>query len=260
MLSNLLEHFFPALDDKGDSLLWSDFEKALGIMDRENVLDYCQTGHNLEDYENISHYAYDIEDSPDIYLSSILSDLYACFHAWVNSLAIYGEDTSLPYFEKDALFFSFNYTETLEKIFKAPYENICHIHGRRNVSDQYIYGHNSNNGETIIGDTFVEDVAYEKIDNYYHGLYKDTCKHIIENRNFFDKIRKSSVIKVIVYGCSLGEIDLPYFTEINNCISSEADWLFSVFNKPRDVNAVKRLIKNLGLNIAHCQTFDFIRK
>lgn len=260
ILSNQLERFFPALDDKGNCLLWSDFENALGIMDRENILDYCQIGYSLDDYENLAHYAYDIEDCPDTYLSSILSDLDACFHTWVNSLAIYGGDTSLPYFEKDALFFSFNYTETLEKIFMIPDEKICHIHGRRHVSDQYIYGHNSNNGETIIGDTFVEDVAYEKIENYYHGLYKDMCKHITENRNFFDIIRKSSINKVIVYGCSLGEIDLPYFTEINKCISCEAEWFFSVYDKPRDVMAVKRLIKLLGLDIVHCLTFDFVKK
>ena len=42
ILSNQLESLFPALDDKGCSLLWSDFEKAMGIMDRENVLDYCK--------------------------------------------------------------------------------------------------------------------------------------------------------------------------------------------------------------------------
>ena len=86
------------------------------------------------------------------------------------------------------------------------------------------------------------------------------CKHITENRNFFDIIRKSSINKVIVYGCSLGEIDLPYFTEINKCISCEAEWFFSVYDKPRDVMAVKRLIKLLGLDIVHCLTFDFVKK
>ena len=117
MLSNQLENIFPALDDNGDPLLWSDFEDALGKMDRDGVMDYCQIGLNIDDYEELPHYAYDIEDSPDTYLSSILSDLDVCFHAWVNSLAIYGGETSLPYFEKEALYFSFNYTETLENIF-----------------------------------------------------------------------------------------------------------------------------------------------
>ena len=40
MLSNQLEDFFPALDDNSEPLLWSDFEKALGIMDKNNVLYY----------------------------------------------------------------------------------------------------------------------------------------------------------------------------------------------------------------------------
>jgi hypothetical protein len=260
MLSNQLENIFPALDDNGDPLLWSDFEDALGKMDRDGVMDYCQIGLNIDDYEELPHYAYDIEDSPDTYLSSILSDLDVCFHAWVNSLAIYGGETSLPYFEKEALYFSFNYTETLENIFKIPNENICHIHGRRYVSDHYIYGHDTNHSQAIIGDTFVEDVAFEKIENYYHGIYKDTSKHIKENSGFFDKIRKSSIIKVIVYGCSLSEMDLPYFTEINKCISCEADWLFSVYDKARDVMAVKRLMSLLELDVVHCQTFDLIRK
>ncbi len=259
-LSNLLEKIFPALNENGESLLWSDFEEALGSMDIEEVLDYCKMGLNIEDYDNLYHYAYDIEDSPDTYLSSILSDLDTCFHAWVNSLAIYGGASSLPYFEKDAFYFSFNYTETLENIFGIPYKNICHIHGRRHVSDKYVYGHKTNYCESIISDTFVEDVAFEKIEKYYHGLYKDTYRYITENCDFFDKIRKASIAKVIVYGCSLGEIDLPYFIKLKKCILDNAEWLFSVYDKPRNVEAVINLIKLLGLDITHCHTFDFINK
>lgn len=258
MLSNQLEDFFPALDDNSEPLLWSDFEKALGIMDKNNVLNYCQIGHNFENYENLSHYVYDIEDGPDTYLSSILSDLDDCFQAWVNSLAIYGGNMSIPYFHRGALFFSFNYTETLENIFKVPQQNVCHIHGKRSVSDQYIYGHNIKS-EPLFGDTCLEDYVFERIEYYYRGLFKDTNKQITANKSFFDKIKESNINSVIVYGCSLGEIDFPYFVEINKCISNDAKWLFSVYNKMRDVKAVKRLISLLGLDKTHCQTFDFIR-
>ena len=255
-LSNQLENFFPALDNNGDSLLWSDFESALGKMDKDGVLEYCKLGFNIEDYDNIYRYVYDIEDSPSSFLTPVLFELDECFHAWVNSLAIYGGDPTIPFFDRSALYFSFNYTETLENIYKVSENNICHIHGKRHSSEKYIYGHNSEK-DAILGDNSADDNAFSKIEECYLGLSKDCYKQIQNNKCFFDRIKESKISRVVVYGCSLGEIDMPYFHEIKNNIPNTAEWHFSIYKKPEDVNSVLNLIKAIGLNKNLCHTFDF---
>jgi len=255
-LCNQLENFFPSLDEDGEYLLWSDFERALGNMDTESVLDYCKMGNDIDDYEDIFQYAYNIEDSPGMYFAPVLNTLYNCFHEWVNSLAIYGGNMAIPYFDRNALFFSFNYTETLENIYKVPVGNVCHIHGKRQSTEKYIYGHNYSWNYTV-GETFTDDNALDKIGVYYRSLCKNSPSLIHNNSWFFSKLKTSSISKVVIYGCSLGDIDMPYFHEISKCIPNTAEWSISVYKTPEDVNAAKKLIKTLGLDKNLCHTFDF---
>ncbi|OUK17881.1 hypothetical protein BU183_16335, partial [Enterococcus faecium] len=51
-------------------------------------------------------------------------------------------------FSSDVLFFTFNYTDVLEILYKQPKENIYHIHGSY---DDIIIGH-SENFDNFIGD------------------------------------------------------------------------------------------------------------
>lgn len=256
-LSSILESFFPAFDEKGKSLLWCQFEEILGAIDEDYVFDQCKLGVDLEKYDNLSRYAYDIEDCPSGYLASVLSDMDKCFHSWIDSLDISspkGYHPCLNKDAKDALFFTFNYTETLEGVYGINSNNICHIHGKRHETN-YIYGHGNEAGLEIECDDIVEENAYKLINDYYLNLHKNVSNIISDNEYFFKIIKAYKIDKIIVSGCSLNDIDLPYFIRIYSCVKPYAKWYFSVFT-PKDYVMIKQIVNRLGINRSLCHTFN----
>lgn len=256
-LSYALESFFPSFNSEGKSMLWSEFEKTLEKIDEDYVFDQCKLGINIEDYENLSKYAYDIEASPSGYFASVLSEMNKCFHTWIDSLIISCKKEYNPHLThhvKDSLFFTFNYTETLESVYKIPSSNICHIHGKRYETD-YIYGHGNSLGFKIDCDNIVEENAYKIINDYYIGLSKKILENIDAHEEFFMKLKVNCIDEIIVYGCSLDDVDLPYIKKIHTCVASAAKWFFSVYNQ-EDIIRIKKIIEYIGLDSSLCYSFD----
>lgn len=66
--------------------------------------------------------------------------------------------------------------------------------------------------------------------------------------------------KVVVYGHSLSEVDLPYFRVIAKYVMHDAEWFSSIYykntvEKNQEVAKVKKFIKLLNLDEQKCQTF-----
>lgn len=69
-----------------------------------------------------------------------------------------------------------------------------------------------------------------------------------------------NVDKVVVYGHSLANVDLPYFKKIVNSVQKNAEWFISIFyqnseEKQKEVEKVKNFITSMGLDISRCYTF-----
>ena len=71
-----------------------------------------------------------------------MDEFIEAFTEWVNSIDITVADKvlDLPSCSK---YLTFNYTETLEKIYGIPQLNILHIHGSRLSENNYIIGHDN---------------------------------------------------------------------------------------------------------------------
>ena len=68
----------------------ADGLKGLESASMSDIENACKLGVDLEKYDNLSRYAYDIEDCPSGYLASVLSDMDKCFHSWIDSFFALG--------------------------------------------------------------------------------------------------------------------------------------------------------------------------
>ena len=258
----LLEEVYPGINRKTGRLeLWSDLEKTLGNPDIKQAYALCTEDIEAEEDHEI-RYQPAMEDAPQYMLPAMFDSFQELFDEWVNSIVIYeDEGRVLPHFEADGLFFSFNYTETLEELYHIPRERIKYIHGRRNTSDDLIVGHcNDVDGSKQLP---VSPMIYE-----YEG-YNNVARAVNERRKKVSDIIESNikywrllhnVNKVVVYGHSLSEVDLPYFRVIAKHVMRDAEWCFSIYyknilEKNKEVDKVRKFIKLLNLDEQKCQTF-----
>lgn len=240
-LISMMEIFFSNQRD-----VWSDIEKALGEYDENQILEYCKPEEDF-DYDHSMRYMASVEDSPDWLFQPILHDFINSFRDWVNSIDITTAKRirTLP---AESLYLTFNYTETLERVYSIPKSNILHIHGCRLLDEQCIIGHNNyRNPNDAYNDEYempyIQD-TWNKIIGWMNGLFKDTTAIIDKNQCFFEKL--SNIECVIVYGHSLNEVDLPYMKEIVRHIGIEKQWYISQYNT-EDSRKIDAFIRKLGL-------------
>lgn len=191
--------------------LWKNIETSLGQI---NYSSYLQT-YGLYDGEEINQEYIRNEDNA-INLRKAIRQVHNYFYDWLETIKPAQEP--LEDFEKiidkqNDLFLSFNYTNTLEEIYKT--KKVCHIHGL--IGDEKIYlGHNC--------DEFDE----EYYDLHYFGskdelkeLHEDLRKNIQEafsnNKDFFETIVKVALqgnFNIYSFGFSYSEVDEFYLREI----------------------------------------------
>ena len=236
-LINLMDIFF---SNKRD--VWGDIEKALGEYDEDSILEFCKPNEDF-DYDHPTRSIAAIEDSPDWIFRPVLDEFIEAFTDWVDSIDITVGDKirDLPSCSK---FLTFNYTETLEKIYGISQSNILHIHGSRLSEKNYIIGHDTpRDTDEVYNDEgqypFVQD-TWSKIIAWMNELVKD-CEYIINvNQDFFKGL--SNIERVIVYGHSFYEIDWPYMSEIVKQIGKNKPWIIS-YHEENDLIHIASFIK-----------------
>ncbi|MEY0833654.1 bacteriophage abortive infection AbiH family protein [Providencia alcalifaciens] len=233
-LYDSIEEYIPAGDE------WNELESALGEIDYELILQNSEmflASYNTDDWSDAYHHDYQYEvDKITRMLSARLKKQFA---DWVKGINIADADNSeqyIPPIPRESLYFSFNYTNTLQQIYAVPDEQIIHIHGNCSYDDDLILGHSFRVEKSLnpyIGpdqDTRIAE-AYDSIDEYFGNTFKpseDIIEDIIkEERVFFSSLK--NVGEVIVLGHSLAEVDGKYFAEINKSIQENARWIVALY-------------------------------
>ena len=216
--------------------VWGNLEAALGEYDEGGVLSYCRPDEGF-DFDHSLSSAARVEDSPNDIFLPVLEDFKDRFKEWVDSIDLIGvqKEKSLP---ADALYLTFNYTDTLETIYGIPPQNIAHIHGSRQLKDEYIIGHNNTRNPSDAWDDESLDFecqAKENIISWMNELEKNYCDNIRKHQDFFNRI--INVKQIITYGHSMSEIDWPYFEEIISKIGRDIPWRVSCFSETDVANA-----------------------
>ena len=200
-----LQSAYPSKMGK-DFLLWSDFETALGQYDINKVINWS--------WEDLFLTTVSIGgqrfDSPNFFLETQLDDIInETFSSWAKQIRT--ADKTVYNLSEDALFLTFNYTDTLETLYGIPEKQVLHIHGRASTGDKLILGHNR---MIDPGEYWDDHIGLRENNERMQRLWNmnDLCKpfnDIIERNEEFFKLC-DSVQDIHIIGHSCGEIDYPY--------------------------------------------------
>lgn len=213
--------------------LWSDFESDLGtfnwksFFDEKNQLDVQSDNFR-------SSFVFGLEDDLEQEADELIEEIRVAFENWLSDISLESINREL-HLEEESIFLTFNYTLTLEEVYKIPSKNILHIHGDvENNNGCLIFGHNVNlkaepeldkNGDsnrTMFTDS--ENAAKYP----FYAFEKPVLDTITKNKRFFEEIR--NINEIIVLGHSLNPIDMPYFEEIKKKAKNTPKWRVSFHN------------------------------
>ena len=241
-LIGMMDVFF-----SNEHYLWADVETALGEYREEEIFDYCKPDEEI-DYDHMMRSVAAIEDGPDWLFKPILDEFLDSFTDWVDSIDI-SQARPQQQLEPQGRYLTFNYTETLEKVYGITDSNILHIHGSRTVAnDTYIMGHNNIKPDdlydTLDGEFHFVQHTKNKIIGWMNELYKDTSSIISHNASFFSSL--SEISHIVVMGHSVNEVDRPYFDEVNNNVSPDALWIFH-YHSSEDKGRIEAYLAHSGI-------------
>lgn len=261
-LMGLLETCYPDANPwNGELYLWSDLERALGNPEFQAAFEASTDDIQLEDGHE-GRYIAQMEDAPEFLLGMMFDAFHRAFEDWANDIDNNVDPIpNLFHFGGGDNYLSFNYTDTLEKVYGVPRNSINYIHGRRNSNDEIIVGHHAvvNANDHLSDDPMVyEYQGYDNIANEVNKQRKLTSDIIANNSEYWQSL--GQVDKVMVYGHSLTDVDMDYFHEVAKHVKGVCEWHFSIYyydpiSRKKAVEHIVSVINELGLDVDRCSTF-----
>lgn len=258
----LLETCYPDMNHQKKELeLWCDLERALGNLNFQAAFDATTEDVELEEGHE-GRYQAQMEDAPEYALEFMFDAFHKVFDDWVNHIGTDVEPLNkIKHFDVNGRFLSFNYTDTLEKVYDIPRKSINYIHGRRNSNDEIIVGHCStvNANKHLTDDPIIyEYQGYENIAQKVNEQRKSVDEIVWKNKDYWKSL--PNINKVVVYGHSLSEVDMAYFHEIANNVADDCEWYFSIhsnnlWGKAKALKHFFSTVKTLELKKLHSHTF-----
>jgi hypothetical protein len=249
--------------------LWSKFEENLANLNADEILadntDYLPN-YASEEFKERDRYVF--PDIMDEYYQKLTSGLLSAFEEFILQVKYPNLSWERKIeIDSEATFLSFNYTNTLERLYSIKRSKILYIHNSAFYdSGNIILGHG------IDPESFVEkkleppeDLAPEKLSEWYEMnddfdysydegknilmkyfkfTYKPTKEIIGRHFNFFSKLKM--VNEIFVFGHSISSVDFLYFEEIVKNIRNNVLWTVSFYNTYEN-KSLKTTLENLGI-------------
>ena len=240
---------------------WSYFEQRLGELSIRNYIEdasFCAFNEAIQVEERRAYDTYAGERIADTELSNLIAQIKGTFREWIQSLLPGEKWFRLPIERESSLFLTFNYTPTLETIYKIQRENILYIHGSID-SEEYILGHGLSYQEIVdnceSGEECPDNLPIEEMEEWHDShsddfiteqakkiaiermsdLRKDVEQIIEANQSFFENLNKIKIIHI--YGFSFSPIDLPYLYAIIAKVDLHAvQWEINFFTETDKTN------------------------
>lgn len=241
--------------------LWKDFENELPSCATHIEEFGSQMGNEMRDQLD-----YDPMDDMGIGIwlddqYKFLNELPIYLRLWVESIDT--KKDAVYKINKDSVFLTFNYTDTLESVYRIDPDNIKHIHGYvKNKKEELVIGHCNQKvisyalekkKEAEINFIDFEISTFDRVLKYCDATLKRTSRIIDENADFFKSL--SNVNEVIIIGHSLNIVDMPYFKKVINSISGNAIWKTYYF-EDTDKKPFEKVLDDLGIR----EENRFVRK
>ena len=249
---------FKMLADQSPDDHWNQLEQNLANFDVDELIELASQYYSDDPHEN--QFVYEVETSID----AITTGLTEALH---NYLAVAEKKAVRPErflrLDTNAHFISFNYTDTLERIYKIPSDRICYIHGKLNSPVGIVIGHAMKQSSVeprppidltsfteeemdAFADSYSPDYerAILEAHEYFRRSYKDTDACIKDSHSFLQSL--SDIDNVIILGHSLAEIDQIYFEHINQNAGTKCKWWATYFPCSQKDVMFKRLEEIVG--------------
>ena len=251
-VTNKIDEIFGCND-----IWWMDFEKSLGDVNlsyyaRQKAMEN-QPNFASDDFRDADWY--DAEICIENEMTELISFLKDTFSEWIDSLNAPNKLKVIPLLKKDSFFINFNYTDTLESLYRVSPHNIWHPHGYvRDLGAEYIIGHGKsrdilekemekqepqppkNATEEELSDfyqqttDFVIERAKDETIFEFSKLQKPVVEIIESQSNLWGMIH--NVQNVYIYGYSFSEIDEPYLNKIIQSVNlQKVQWEISVYSE-----------------------------
>ncbi|PHM72075.1 bacteriophage abortive infection AbiH family protein [Xenorhabdus sp. KJ12.1] len=139
-LSDLNPNYSTSMSDP----LWSEFETSMSLLDKDSVLEAnmdAMPNYSSDDFRDRDRYTLEIE--MERILGLLTTDLYKAFKEFILAVQFPQFDHSRSVnIDRDAVYLTFNYTDTLSQYYAIPDENVLFIHGKADEHvDELILGH-----------------------------------------------------------------------------------------------------------------------
>lgn len=227
------------LSDSSDTW-WKDFECNLGegsIFESDfETMAYSAVDEMIDDEGEPMP---DVESTLEIHFKpyyEFMEQLNNTVMQWVNTINLAPvRKITKRITNRDALYFSFNYTNVLESVYGIDYNRVFHVHGSV-LEHHVIMGHG--NMEAVEQFRKEADEAVERLEknlatiksgiySFYKASYKDTKTIIEQNQGVFNSYRE--IGEIHIYGHSMGDVDKPYFKEIKKHSLPNSDWYIYIY-------------------------------
>ncbi|ARR50950.1 hypothetical protein ETN89_18730 [Photobacterium damselae subsp. damselae] len=250
--------------------LWSEFETSMSLLDKDSVLEAnmdAMPNYASDDFRDRDRYTLQIE--MERILGLLTTELYKAFKEFILAVQFPQFDSSRTVnIDRDAVYLTFNYTDTLAQYYEVPDENILFIHEKADEDvEELILGHGvdpenfkEKPAEPPAGlseedlERWMEyqsdqyDYSYERgkdaINQYFSATFKGTEQIIKNNEDFFAGL--GNVDEVFVLGHSLAEVDLPYFQKLAESVKTDAKWVATYYD-PDDQQTHYDTLTGLGI-------------
>lgn len=252
VLVSLMDTFF-----SNDCEFWGDIENALGDYREEGITDYCEPT-NPEDfkYDHPGQWQAGVEDSIPFIFGDAMDKFRDAFDDWVKSIDIDGIQTDLC-LPMSSRYLTFNYTETLERFYHIPDNNVLHIHGSRlKHGDELIIGHGNPRDSS---EPFMDEEKLLPYQNAYRDVIeimnrwtKDPKSIISRNKPFFQSLKNCKA--VCVMGLSYNDIDMPYLEEVASSVAPGCIW-WLCYHGEKDMEKAKIAATKLRLGVFYLKCF-----
>lgn len=237
---------------------WADLENTLANINVDLIIDEASNflvPYSAEDWSDAYHYDYQYEINR--ITESLSKGLKRRFTEWACGLEIPDSlacPTPLINLDRNATYLTFNYTNTLQKLYGIAPANILHIHNQAiNIASDLVLGHgvspksidSLNNGTDIENQDVRVTQANETIDGYFLKTYKPTHEVIAKHEPFFHSL--TGVRWIYVLGHSLSEVDWPYFKLISESTSpSNPVWIVTCHDE--SIQKMMRALSQVGVS------------
>lgn len=189
-------------------------------------------------------------------MQHLKDDLFESFGEWVKTLMIPKAAPKVR-IDKKAIFFTFNYTRTLEDLYGIEEKQIVHLHGSVD-NNKFVIGH-SMTAEEMKNKDLIEHAIHRNPDRNYGAdearlamfeVIEDELKKPVDDimyryRNDFNSL--VGVKEVEILGLSYSPIDLPYLRNIFDITGTDVKVRLGWHSKDYDKKNAKEFAKEMKL-------------